>query len=100
MRYSVSATVLIGLSVLCWTSCSVSRRASSERSLRAETVTRDTVWEQVVVAVHDTLREVTTITLQQNEQGDTNELVQVIDRIHASRSLDLREKKGKNGSKD
>ena len=32
---------------------------------------RDTVREQVIVAVYDTLREVTTITVQQNELGDT-----------------------------
>ena len=47
----------------------------------------------MVVAVHDTLREVTTITLQQNDQGDTLKLVQVTDRTRASRSSDLRENK-------
>lgn len=72
MRYSALATVLIALSVLCSTSCGVSRKASSsERLLRTEATTRDTVWQQVVVAVHDTLREVTTINLHQNDQGDT-----------------------------
>ena len=94
MRYSASATVLIALTVLCLTSCSVSRKASSsERLLRTEATTRDTVWQQVVVAVHDTLREVTTITLQQNDQGDALKLVQVTDCTRASRSHDLREKK-------
>lgn len=34
-------------------------------------VTRDTVRETAVVVDHDTLREVTTITIQQNEAGDT-----------------------------
>ena len=43
-RISASATVLIALTVLCLTSCSVSRRASSsERLLRTEATTRDTV---------------------------------------------------------
>ncbi|MBO6169036.1 MAG: hypothetical protein J6O51_03605 [Bacteroidales bacterium] len=94
MRYSASATVLIALTVLCLTSCSVSRRASSsERLLRTETTTRDTVWQQVVVAVHDTLREVTTITLQQIDQGDTLKLLQVTDRTRASCSEGLKEKK-------
>lgn len=94
MRYSASATALTALTVLCLTSSSVSRRASSsERLLRTETVTRDTVWQQVEVAVHDTLREVTIITLQKNDQGDTLKLVQVTDRTRASRSSDLREKK-------
>ena len=32
--------------------------------------TRDTVREQVMVAVHDTIREVTTITVQTNNAGD------------------------------
>lgn len=45
------------------------------------------------MAVHDTLREVTTITLQQNDRGDTLKLVQVTDRTRASRSHDLLEKK-------
>ena len=96
MRYSASATVLIGLTVLCLTSCSVSRKATnSERSLRTEAVTRDTVWQQVVVAVHDTLREETTITLQQNDQGDTLKLVQVTDRTRASRSEGYRDREEK-----
>ena len=94
MRYRASATVLIALTALCLTSCSVSCKASSsERLLRTEATTRDTALQQVVVAVHDTLREVTTITLQQNDQGDTLKLVQVTDRTRASRSSDLREKK-------
>ena len=88
----------------CWTSVSgtgdggtrgsVSRKAnSSERLLRTVAVTRDTVWQQVVVAVHDTLREVTTIALQHNDRGDTLKLMQVTDRTRASSSSDLREKK-------
>ena len=58
-------------------------------------MTRDTVWEQVVVAVQDTLREVTTITIRQDAQGDTLKLVQVTDRTRASRSEGLKEKKEK-----
>ena len=34
-------------------------------------VTRDTVREQVMVAVHDTIREVTTITVQLGQAGDS-----------------------------
>ena len=48
-----------------------------------------------MVAVHDTLREVTTITIQQDAQGDTLKLVQVTDRTRASRSEGLKEKKEK-----
>ena len=96
MRYNASATALIALTVLCLTSCSVSRKASSsERLLRTEATTRDTVWQQVVVAVHDTLREVTTITLRQNDQGDTLKLVQVTDRTRASNREGYRDREVK-----
>ena len=105
MRYNAWATVLIGLSALCltaWrsrlvralgiaiasvallsltTSCSVSRQAlRSEVSSQTSSVTRDTVREEVLVAVHDTLREVTTIIIRQNEAGDTVKQSVVTDR--------------------
>ena len=81
MRYNAWATVLIGLSALCLTACSVSRKAlRSEVSSQTSSVTRDTVREEVVVAVHDTLREVTTIIIQQNEAGDTVKQSVVTDR--------------------
>lgn len=41
---------------------------------------RDTVREQVVVAERDTLREVTTITVQTNEKGDTISVSTITDR--------------------
>ena len=98
---SRSTYALIATLALSSPGCTVQQQASSsEWLLHTEATIRVAVWQQVVVAAHDTLRELTTITLQQNDQGDTNELVQVIDRIHASRSLDLREKKGTNGTKD
>ena len=96
MRYSRLTVALIATLALSSTGCSVQRQASSsERSLRTETVTRDTVWQQVVVAVHDTLREVTTITLQQNDQGDTLKLVQVTDRTRASNREGYRDREEK-----
>lgn len=72
MRYSASTAVLIGILALCMTACGSSRTATSSKfqvsgfrsevsSVRSQD-SRDTVREQVVVAVHDTLREVTTIT--------------------------------------
>ena len=96
MRYSRLTVVLIATLALSSTGCSVQRQASSsERSLRTETVTRDTVWQQVVVAARDTLREVTTITLQQNDQGDTLKLVQVTDRTRASNREGYRDREEK-----
>ena len=48
-----------------------------------------------MVAVHDTLREVTTITVQQNEAGDTVKLVQVTDRTRASAQAAVKDKEVK-----
>ena len=57
--------------------------------------TRDTVVEQVMVEVHDTIREVTTITVATNDAGDTLKVVQVNDRERAvsrDRMHDVKEK--------
>ena len=45
--------------------------------------TRDSVREVMMVAERDTLREVTTITVQTNERGDTVKVVQVTDLTRA-----------------
>lgn len=95
MRSSRLTVALIATLALCLNSCSVSRQATKERYLRTEAVTGDTVWEQVVVAIHYTLREVTTITLQQDAQGDTVKLVQITDRTRASRSEGYRDREEK-----
>ena len=72
MQYRLLTYALIATAVLCLTACSVSRKATSSLQLTAYGLheTRDTVREQVMVAVHDTIREVTTITVQTNETGD------------------------------
>lgn len=57
--------------------------------------TRDTVVEQVMVEVHDTIREVTTITVATNDAGDTLKVIQVTDRERAAsrdRKHDVKEK--------
>lgn len=46
--------------------------------------TSDTVREQVVAEVFDTLCEVTTIIIRENENGDTMKWVQVTDRTRVS----------------
>ena len=82
MRYNAWATVLIGLSALCWTSCGSTKQISRETETRANTnswtsqarsestnVTNER--DSVVIAERDTLKEVTTITVQLNEIGDT-----------------------------
>ena len=111
--------VLIGLSALCWTSwlnrrlvralgiaiasvallslttsCGSSRKATSSLQLTAYGLqeTRDTVREQVMVAVHDTIREITTITVQTNDAGDTLKVVQITDRDRARAREAVRDK--------
>ena len=56
-------------------------------------VTRDTVREEVALVVHDTLREVTTITIRQNEAGDTVRMSVVTDRDRSRLRYDVRSKK-------
>lgn len=45
------------------------------------------------MVVHDTIREVTTITIRQNEAGDTLKVVQVTDRDRIRSKADVRSKK-------
>ena len=45
--------------------------------------------------VHDTIREVTTITIRQNEAGDTLKVVQVTDRDRIRSKADVRSKREK-----
>lgn len=55
---------------------------SRETGVRSKEVT-DTVRRETVVVERDTLREVTTITVQTNERGDTVKVVQVTDLTRA-----------------
>jgi hypothetical protein len=58
-------------------------------------VTRDTVREEVALVVHDTIREVTTITIRQNEAGDTLKVVQITDRDRLRDRSQVRDKSEK-----
>ena len=94
MRYNAWATVLIGLSALCLTACSVSRQATNSSSeLRVESLESVEKVDSVVVEVRDTLREVTTITIDRNDKGDTLKVVQVTDRERLSSKADVRSQK-------
>ena len=74
-------------------SCSVQRTLTSDVRSQMYEVTRDTVREEVALMVHDTIREVTTITIRQNEAGDTLKVVQVTDRDCIRSKADVRSKK-------
>lgn len=75
------AIVLVALTA---SACSVSRQATTavkSEELKVKSEVRDSSRvEQVMVAVHDTLTITKTITITENEQGDTVRLVQVTDR--------------------
>ena len=85
MRYNVSATALTVLIVLCATACSTSRKAIAEHSsqLRVEGLELRDSSAVESVELRDTLREVTTITIDRNEKGDTLKVVQITDRTRA-----------------
>ena len=78
------------------TGCSVQREAvrSDVRSQTAEVV-RDTVREQVMVAVLDSVTITKTITITENEQGDTVRLVEVTDRDRVRDRAAVRDKEEK-----
>lgn len=76
--------VLTGAIALLLVSCSVSRQISRERSaLRVESVEKVEKVDSVIVEQRDTLREVTTITIDRNDKGDTLKVVQITDLTRA-----------------
>lgn len=85
----------IALVALTASACSVSRSASVKAEVRGLTAeVRDSLRvEQVMVAVHDTIVETTTITIRENEQGDTVRMSVVTDRERVRSMYDVRSKK-------
>ena len=70
------------LLVLCATACSTSRKATEVSSsvLTTDYTNLTDKHDSVIVIIRDTLREVTTITIRENEQGDTLRVSTVTDR--------------------
>ena len=65
-------------------SCSVSRQAtSSSEQLKIESLETVERVDSVIVEQRDTLREVTTITIDRNDKGDTLKVVQITDLTRA-----------------
>ena len=92
----VRGTLAIALVALIVSACSVSRQAASVKSeeLKVKSEVRDSLRvEQVMVAVHDTIVETTTITIRENEQGDTVRMSVVRDRDRVRSMYDVRSKK-------
>ena len=86
MQYKLLTCVLIGLSALCWTSCGSTKQISRQTETRENTSYTNVTNERdsVVIAERDTLKEVTTVTVQLNETGDTVKVSTVTDRTRAS----------------
>ena len=77
------------------TNCWSSRKAVNTTQSSQRLEVSDTVSEQVVVTLFDTIKEVTTITVRENEVGDTVSMTIVTDRSKAStrnRYHDVQEK--------
>ena len=91
MRLNALATVLIATAVLSGaSSCGTTRKASSSESLefRVESLELRDSSDVERISVLDTLKEVTTITVQVNETGDTLRQSIVTDRLRSrDRSL-------------
>ena len=84
MRLKVCMIALIGMSALLGTSCGSSRKVSEATSKSSEFRVQSSESVQkvdsVMVAVHDTIMETTTITIRENEAGDTIRMSRIIER--------------------
>ena len=95
MRYNVLTAALIATIALCMTGCVSSRKATSERLQLTAYGLQDTVREQVVVTVFDTITITKTITIRENEAGDTVRVSTVTERDHVRDRSQLRVKSEK-----
>ena len=90
MRLKALTAALIGLSVLCLAGCGSTRQATSSSSaLRVLSQESEQVRAESSELARDTLIEVTTVTVQLNEVGDTVKTSTVTDRTRA-RAYDRR----------
>ena len=81
MQWKVLMIVLTGLSALFVTGCSTNRMATNKSvEARIESSEKVQKVDSVMVAVHDTIMETTTITIRENEAGDTIKVVRITDR--------------------
>lgn len=97
MQYRGLIAVLIGISALCMTACRTSRKVATneQREFRVEcSEFRDSSKVESLVVL-DTLREVTTITITENEVGDTLRLSKVTERDRIRDRAQVKEKERK-----
>ena len=91
MRLKGLTAALIGLSVLCLTGCGSTRQATSSHNEQLKVLSQESeqVRAESFELARDTLIEVTTVTVQLNEVGDTVKTSTVTDRTRA-RAFDRR----------
>lgn len=92
MPFKRLTPALIGLTALWLTGCGVSRTATNtsvESRVAEERITE--ARDSVVVELRDTLKEVTTVTVDRNDVGDTLRVTTVTDRIRASVRASVRD---------
>ena len=77
MQYKGLTTVLTVMLALSTVSCRSSRTVTQQTHNEA---IHDTLREVVTLTLHDTIRETTTITIQTNNDGDTTKLITITDR--------------------
>ena len=95
MRYNVLTAALIATIALCMTGCVSTRSVMSDVRCKMSDVRSDTVREQVVVTVFDTITITKTITIRESESGDTLRMTTVTDKTKATtrdRYHDVQEK--------
>ena len=101
MRYNVLTAALIATIALCMTGCVSTRSVMSDVRWKMSDVRSDTVREQVVVTVFDTITITKTITVvlrqaqEPNEPDDTLRVTQITDKTKATtrdRYHDVQEK--------
>ena len=95
MRYNVLTAALIATIALCMTGCVSTRSATSERLQLTAYSLQDTVREQVVVTVFDTITITKTITIRESETGDTLRVSTVTERDHVRDRSQLKVKSEK-----
>lgn len=86
MRYRGLMTVLIAVSALCLAGCASTKQTAIKEvsSFKVQDSREQEARDSVRLELRDTLMEVTTVTVQLNETGDTVKVSTVTDRTRAS----------------
>ena len=97
MRYSGLTIVFIAVSALCLAGCASTKQTASKEvlSFKVQDTREQEARDSVRLELRDTLKEVTTVTVQLNETGDTVKVSTVTDRTRASDRSQLRDKSEK-----